>query len=145
MAILQATHDAGFEHVEALEEPVAAAIAFEQDGGRVGQGVLTYEFGGGTFDVACVVREEREERDDRFYLAMEPEGDPPVRRRDLDQILNAHFDGKSRREFRRPIAGPEDAVDPEFLRIWRRHKERLSHSRHASFSTVLHATSGSCR
>ena len=71
--------DAVAEH-----EPVAAAIAFEQEGGQVGRGVLVYDYGGGTFDCAFVVREPG---DDSFTLALEPDGDAERGGDDLDQLV----------------------------------------------------------
>ena len=132
-ALLEAATLAGFSEVELVEEPVAAALAFEHAGGQVGRGVLVYDFGGGTFDAAFVVREEAE---DRFYLALEPAGDPHLGGDDLDGLLYEHFDAEARQKLGRPIGLSEGAVDHQFLRQCRRRKENLSKSRQATFSSM---------
>ncbi|GIW83368.1 MAG: hypothetical protein KatS3mg105_5175 [Gemmatales bacterium] len=63
---------AGFETVELLDEPVAAAIAYSQSGQKVGKRVLVYDLGAGTFDAAVLDREEDELKS--FRLAFPPEG-----------------------------------------------------------------------
>ena len=133
-AIVDAAQQAGFCEVELVEEPRAAALAFEHAGGTIGKGVLVYDFGGGTFDAAFVVREEGE---NRFYLALEPDGDPNCGGDDIDQALYDFFDRQAREELGRPISGDDGAVDVAFLRTCRRRKESLSKSRHATFSTLL--------
>ena len=134
MAILQAAHDAGFEHVEALEEPVAAAIAFEQDGGRVGRACLpTTSAAARSTSPASCARSARTASISRWSRrATRSAAATTSTRSSTPTSTTCHGVALGR-----PIAGREDAVDPEFLRICRRHKERLSHSRHASFSTVL--------
>jgi actin-like ATPase involved in cell morphogenesis len=133
-AVVTAAQLAGFAEVELVEEPVAAALAFEHAGGSVGKGVLVYDFGGGTFDVAFVVREEGEQR---FYLALEPDGDPRCGGDDIDQALYDFFDRQARAELGRPISGRDGVVDLHFLRTCQRRKETLSKSRQATFSVLL--------
>nr|MBA3416969.1 Hsp70 family protein [Chloroflexia bacterium] len=71
-----AARRAGFDDVELLEEPVAAALAYERWLRQIGEPVtpgdhiLVYDFGGGTFDLAVLARED----DGSFREAMEPEG-----------------------------------------------------------------------
>jgi molecular chaperone DnaK len=127
---------AGITHVELIEEPVAAAIAFAHGGGHVGDGVLVYDFGGGTFDVAFVAREPG---DDTFYLALEPAGNAGLGGDDLDQILYRYFDDQARHEFGRSIA-VGGRVDQGFLQMCRRRKETLSKSASVTFSTVVGET-----
>ena len=133
-AVQEAAVTAGFAAVEMQEEPVTAAIAFERHGGQVGHGVLVYDFGGGTFDVAFVVREPG---GTRFELAIEPDGDPACGGEDIDQLLYEHFDTQARRECGRGISPVDGQVDTMFLRNCRRRKENLSRSRQASFSILL--------
>src|SRR5260370_28852413 len=47
---------AGFSQVELLPEPVAAALTYAYTGLKVGQYIMVYDFGGGTFDVAVLQR-----------------------------------------------------------------------------------------
>jgi tetratricopeptide (TPR) repeat protein len=133
-AIVEAATMAGFDEVELVEEPVAAAIAFQHEGGQVGQGVLVFDYGGGTFDAAFVVREEGE---DRFYLALEPDGDAQCGGDDIDQALYDYFDAQARSQLGRPITLRDNTVDTDFLQTCRRRKETLSKSRQATFSTML--------
>jgi actin-like ATPase involved in cell morphogenesis len=133
-AIRDAATLAGFGDVELWEEPCAAAVAFEHQSGQVGQGVLVYDWGGGTFDAALVVREPGE---DRFYLALEPDGDAQCGGDDLDQTLYDYFDAQARQQLARPISLDRDTVDARFLQTCRRHKESLSKRPQATFSTML--------
>ncbi len=133
-AVSSAAALAGFAEAELLEEPVAAAIAFEHEGGQLGNGVLVYDYGGGTFDAAFVFREEGEQG---FGLALEPAGDARLGGDDLDQALYDHFNEQVRRDHGRSISGREGVTEMSFLRACRRRKEMLSKSRHATFSTTL--------
>ena len=133
-AIVEAGNLAGFAEIELVEEPVAAALAFENAGGRVGRGILVYDFGGGTFDVAFVARAAEE---DRFYLAMEPDGDSRSGGDDLDQILYDYWDAQARDRLGRSVSEVDGVVDLAFLAQCRRRKENLSKSEHATFSTLL--------
>jgi molecular chaperone DnaK (HSP70) len=56
-AVEEAAHLAGFESVTLLEEPVAAALGQMARGEKVGAGMLVYDLGGGTFDLAYVQRD----------------------------------------------------------------------------------------
>lgn len=49
---------AGFEHVEVLQEPVAAAIAYGLDNKKKDGFWLVFDFGGGTFDAALLKVED---------------------------------------------------------------------------------------
>lgn len=122
----------GFEEVELLEEPVAAALAFLRTGLKVGNGVFVYDLGGGTFDLAFVVREE-----DSFRVAMEAVGDEHCGGDDFEQALYDHWDAEIRRRFGRPFSGVEGEDDLYFLRECRRRKELLSEAEECSFTTRL--------
>jgi molecular chaperone DnaK (HSP70) len=133
-AIVEAANLAGFADIELVEEPVAAALAFERAGGRVGCGILVYDFGGGTFDVAFVAREEEA---DRFYLAMEPDGDSACGGDDIDMALYRHWNAQAKEHLGHPVAVSDELIDLPFLAQCRGRKERLSMSPHATFSTLL--------
>jgi actin-like ATPase involved in cell morphogenesis len=110
----------GFQEVEMLEEPVAAAIAYAAAGVEVGRHVLVYDLGGGTFDLALLVRDEDE---GIFRLAMEPRG----RRfggEDFDRAIYDYFDGQTRTKFGKPLCA--DGRDLLFLCRCRKYKENLS-------------------
>ena len=103
-AIVDAAQLSGFTEVELVEEPVAAALAFQHAGGAIGKGVLVYDFGGGTFDAAFVVREEGEKQ---FHLALEPDGDRHCGGDDIDQALYDYFDRQARDRLGRSISGED--------------------------------------
>jgi molecular chaperone DnaK (HSP70)/TM2 domain-containing membrane protein YozV len=111
---------AGFCDVAVLEEPVAAAHAYAEAGLNVGRHVLVYDLGGGTFDLALLVRDEG---DDAFRLAMEPRGER-IGGEDFDRAIYDYFDGGVRKTLERPIC--PDGLDLHLLRQCRRFKEGLS-------------------
>jgi molecular chaperone DnaK len=53
-ATLRAGKLAGFDYVELLQEPVAAAIAYGCDQDNADSNYLVFDFGGGTFDAAII-------------------------------------------------------------------------------------------
>ena len=111
---------AGFRDVELLEEPVAAALAYAQADMNVGRHVLVYDLGGGTFDLALLVREEG---DAAFRLAMEPRGER-IGGEDFDRAIYDYFDARVREKLELPIC--PDGLDLLLLRQCRRFKESLS-------------------
>ncbi len=113
---------AGFTDVAVLEEPVAAAHAYAAGGMNVGRHVLVYDLGGGTFDLALLVRDEG---DDAFRLAMEPRGER-IGGEDFDRAIYDYFDGGVRKTLEQPIC--PDGLDLHLLRQCRRFKEGLSAS-----------------
>ncbi len=113
---------AGFTDVAVLEEPVAAAHAYAAGGMNVGRHVLVYDLGGGTFDLALLVRDEG---DNAFRLAMEPRGER-IGGEDFDRAIYDYFDGGVRKTLEQPIC--PDGLDLHLLRQCRRFKEGLSAS-----------------
>lgn len=57
-ATMQAAKLAGFQHIQLLQEPVAAATAYGLDAKAKDGYWLVFDFGGGTFDAALVKSEE---------------------------------------------------------------------------------------
>ncbi|KAL0211622.1 hypothetical protein RCL1_005248 [Eukaryota sp. TZLM3-RCL] len=59
-ATLDAGYIAGFERIDLLNEPTAAALAYKQkDSSSIGQRLLVFDFGGGTLDVSIAdIRKE---------------------------------------------------------------------------------------
>ncbi|MHB1424407.1 MAG: Hsp70 family protein [Gemmataceae bacterium] len=116
----EAAKGAGFKEVELLAEPVAAALAYAAAGVKVGRHVLVYDLGGGTFDLALLVRDEDE---GVFRLAMEPRG-ARLGGADFDQAIYDFFDVQTQNKFGKPIC--EDGRDLLLLRHCRKFKENLS-------------------
>jgi len=131
--IKEAARLAGFEEVELLEEPVAAALAFGHTGVKVGKCVLVYDLGGGTFDLALLVRQP----DGAFRVEMEPDGDARCGGDDFDLALYDHWDGQLRAKSSRPISLAESTVDLRFLHECRVRKENLSVSERCEFRSLI--------
>ena len=123
---------AGFSEVVLLPEPVAAALAYSEAGLNVGNQVLVYDLGGGTFDLALLNRGEGEEP---FFLATEPQG-MRCGGDDFDQVLYDHCDAIAQQTLKRSI-GRKDRRDLNFLRECRRRKENLSVRTRSDFSSYL--------
>ncbi|GIW96397.1 MAG: hypothetical protein KatS3mg110_4438 [Pirellulaceae bacterium] len=118
-AIRQAGMCAGLREVELVEEPVAAATAYAHEGYNVGNYVLVYDLGGGTFDLAFLACRD----DGTFYVAEEPVGER-VGGEDFDRLLYDECDKIVRGKFREPIE--PDRYDLDLLRRLRQYKENLS-------------------
>jgi molecular chaperone DnaK (HSP70) len=108
---------AGFEKVEILEEPVAAAMAFACEGQKVGESILVYDLGGGTFDLAVLTRVGNEQ----FAVALPPAGDPECGGDDFDKALYDYCNQQYG-------VGGNGEVDVPFLLECRSAKEKLSTS-----------------
>lgn len=135
--LVEAAKLAGFHEVEMTAEPVAAAIAFAKADQNISKGVLVYDLGGGTFDLALVLRDE----DGTFRVAMETDGDPACGGDDFDQALYDYWDKQAQRELGRSISPTTGAIDQPFLKQCRRRKENLSIREQASFSSLLPGSS----
>jgi len=131
--LLEAARLARLEEIELLDEPVAAAMAFVSEGYQVGDGVLVYDLGGGTFDLAFVVREA----DGSFRVAIEPDGDARCGGDDFDQALYDYFDRLAREKLGRSLCPAEGIVDLFYLLDCRKRKESLSFNESAAFKNYL--------
>lgn len=127
---------AGFSEVALLEEPVAGALAYAHAGLDVGEHVLVYDLGGGTFDLAVLDNE-----DDSFHVAMEPKGMERCGGDDFDLALYHHCDEVARRSLGRPISLTA-GVDLSFLRACRRRKESLTFQERGRFDYHLASENG---
>lgn len=130
--LAEAAKEAGFAEVVLLPEPVAAAIAYAEAGLNVGDHVLVFDLGGGTFDLALL---NRGDADEPFTLAAEPRG-LRCGGDDFDQALYDHCDAVAQQTLGRPI-GTKDLRDLHFLRECRRRKENLSVRTRSEFSSYL--------
>jgi hypothetical protein len=143
--IRRAAEEAGFREVVLLSEPVAAAIAYatmyEQMGAKVGNYILVYDFGGGTFDVAVLTRNS----EGKFDPAIRPEGLIDCGGDDLDRELYNYCD-----EIAQKILTPSrhisltNDLDLRFLHECRKRKENLSGENvtDETFSTYLPTADG---
>jgi actin-like ATPase involved in cell morphogenesis len=127
---------AGFSEVQLLEEPVAAALAYAHEGLDVGNYLLVYDLGGGTFDVAVLAREG-----DGFRVVMEPKGMARCGGDDFDRALYDYCDEVAQQILGRPISVTGE-VDLHFLHRCRERKENLSSRERVTFSSWLRSESG---
>jgi molecular chaperone DnaK len=72
---------AGFEHIELLQEPIAASMAYGLDAENKDGMWLVYDFGGGTFDAAIVKVE------DGIMKVIDTEGDNWLGGKNLDEAI----------------------------------------------------------
>ncbi len=106
---------AGLVDVELVPEPVAAASRIGAAVVAVGQQIAVYDFGGGTFDAAVLVRTP-----DGFQVAGDPGGRDPLGGEDIDERILAYLgEGPlgERPEWGSLLTSPE----PQ----WRRHRAEL--------------------
>ncbi|MBV9454673.1 MAG: Hsp70 family protein [Rubrobacter sp.] len=134
--IEEASHLAGFSEVVLLEEPAAGALAYTRAGLNVGEHVLVYDLGGGTFDLAVLDNEG-----ESFQVAMEPKGMERCGGDDFDLSLYHHCDEVAREKLGRSIS-LTGAVDLSFLRACRRRKENLSFQERSRFNNYLSSDDG---
>jgi molecular chaperone DnaK len=80
-ATKQAAKLAGFEHVELLQEPVAAATAYGLTAKNKNSYWLVFDFGGGTFDAALIKSEEG------ILAVKDTEGDNWLGGKNLDEAI----------------------------------------------------------
>lgn len=98
MLLKDAATQAGFNNVELLEEPVSAALGYiKSEGAQNVKGMLVYDFGGGTFDVAYVIKQ-----DGKFVVPLPPKGDSHSGGDDIDQALYNYVVSKAS-----PVIGNE--------------------------------------
>jgi actin-like ATPase involved in cell morphogenesis len=87
LAILQeAVEKAGLAQVTFLPEPVAAAARIALAATEPGQRIAVYDFGGGTFDAAVLLRTET-----GFVVAGAPAGRDPLGGEDIDNDIVAYL------------------------------------------------------
>ena len=80
-ATMKAAKLAGFQHVELLQEPVAAATAYGLGSSKKDGYWLVFDFGGGTFDVALVKSE------DGILSVKDTDGDNWLGGKNLDEAI----------------------------------------------------------
>lgn len=84
-ATIEAAHLAGFQYVELIQEPIAAAVAFGVTTGHKDGFWLVFDFGGGTFDAALV------RVDGGVQQVVDTEGDSYLGGKDIDYALVDHI------------------------------------------------------
>ncbi|HSD07655.1 Hsp70 family protein [Flavobacterium sp.] len=80
-ATVKAGKLAGFEHIELLQEPIAASMAYGLDANNKDGIWLVFDFGGGTFDAAIIKVE------DGIMKVIDTEGDNWLGGKNLDEAI----------------------------------------------------------
>ena len=118
----EAAHEAGFSEVRLLKEPVAALMGYENRHDIKNEGVLIYDFGGGTFDVAYMMFDYMGQQQ-----MLPPIGDGECGGQNIDLALYENWNQKIQREKHRQISMYDDEV---FLPILKsncvKQKEKMS-------------------
>lgn len=122
--LVNAARKAGFATVNLLEEPIAAAVGYLKCAGIDSKGILVYDFGGGTFDVAYV----RKGRDNKYQIPIQPLGEPNCGGDDIDRLIYNKFNDLSRSLYSIPLSKNVALADICFLLRCRKNKEKLSRS-----------------
>ncbi|MGD9210474.1 MAG: Hsp70 family protein, partial [Desulfobacteraceae bacterium] len=112
---------AGFETIEMLEEPVAAAMGYLSLNEAKDRGMLVYDLGGGTFDLVYVRRDKKK----GFYCPLPPAGDSKFGGNELDQLIYQLCEKHVQKEFSCNLP-TESKVSQAMLLKCRKSKEALS-------------------
>lgn len=127
--IEKAARQAGFSDVILLEEPVAAAIAYRQEGRHVEDYFLVYDLGGGTFDLAIL---EYDPYDRDFRPFIEPKGFANCGGDDFDLALYEYFED----QLQMPLSDDGD-INKQFLSKCRDVKQSLTTQEFVKFSFMI--------
>lgn len=122
--LVRAARQAGFATISLLEEPIAAAVGYLKSAGIDSKGILVYDFGGGTFDVAYV----KKGSDNKYQIPIQPLGEPKCGGDDIDRLIYNKFNDLSRSLYSIPLSNNMALADICFLLRCRKNKERLSRS-----------------
>jgi len=111
------------DKVTLLEEPVSAALSYIKSNQLNDiKGVLVYDFGGGTFDVAYVQIDHH----GKLLLPIDPQGDPVCGGNDIDILLYDQWDKMANQKYGRQLNSNPQEVDEPFLSRCRKQKELIS-------------------
>lgn len=122
---------AGFKKVQLLEEPVSAALFAIKSGVIPSscKGLLVYDFGAGTFDVAYI----KVENDGDLHLPLAPQGDSNCGGDDIDLALYRDWEKYVYAAKGKHITSDPEEMDLAFLYRCRRQKEQLSRGQMADY------------
>lgn len=137
----EAAFKAGFanEKISLLEEPVSAALAYVNSNNLSNvEGVLVYDFGGGTFDVAYVQKDAR----GQWLIPIDPQGDPYCGGDDIDLSIYDKWEERVKQQFNRNLSPNPQEVDEVFLSRCRKQKEMLSLNDNQKFTEILPPVKG---
>lgn len=129
--IEKAIRDLGYDQVSTIEEPVAAVKGYGIDHQiDDGEGILVFDFGGGTIDVAFVRKNYGE-----LQVAVPPKGNSNCGGQDFDYLLYDDLRKKVKKEYNADIS-ENGVIDQIILSNCRRLKEKFSGGNDA-YETVM--------
>lgn len=103
-------------------EPVAAILGHSQRHAiKEGEGILVFDYGGGTIDVAYIRKSSG-----KLRVSAQPRGDSHCGGNDLDYLIYEHFRNKIKHEFGGYDITHQGAVDFAILNICKKLKESFS-------------------
>ena len=129
----EAARKAGFQTILFKEEPVAAAHGYLAHGAKVGAGILVFDLGGGTLDLAFLQRDA----DGSYRMPVECMGDADCGGDDYDQIVYDHWEGQFQAQHGRGFAARSGEINPYVLLECRKAKEKLTDMQTARLSFLF--------
>lgn len=117
-----AAKEAGLKKVVFLEEPVSAALGYLCHNQLHSEGLMVYDLGAGTFDVAYV----EIKNDDKFIVPLECLGDANCGGDDVDRDLYDFLEKEAIRIKGRPVSKNQNVFHIGFLKQCRNLKEFMS-------------------
>ncbi len=132
-----AARQAGFQKTTLLEEPVSAAIGYIGANNQSNtKGVMVYDLGAGTFDVAYV-QVDFNGSSAEYHIPVPPRGDSMCGGDDIDMVLYQEWEQMARSQFGRPLSARNGEIDLGFLFRCRKGKELLSDMPQYMFNELL--------
>lgn len=127
----------GFKDVKTQLEPIAAVMGYGIDHDiPEGQGILVFDFGGGTIDVAYAKKHL-----DSFKILCEPKGDKSCGGQDIDMLLYEDLRKRVLAKYDMDIS-KENMVDLGMLNSCRRLKEHFSDSNDVHETSIVFVKDG---
>jgi actin-like ATPase involved in cell morphogenesis len=122
---------AGFDEVRLMEEPVAAIHGYAASGAKTGDGILVFDFGGGTLDLAFL----RKEDDGEWHMPVPPIGEE-LGGDDFDRLIYDHFERELKQKHGAAF-GLNGSHNLAVLNLCRLAKEKLSSQAKSRLSYLM--------
>lgn len=122
---------AGFDQIYLVQEPVAAIHGYVNSGVTTGKGILVFDFGGGTLDLAYLQQGE----DDEWEMPVPPIGEE-LGGDDFDRLIYEHFERELQAKHDVSFS-PNGSHNLAVLHACRGAKEKLSSHTVARVSLLL--------
>lgn len=133
----QALSASGFKEVKTRFEPIAAVMGYGIDHEiPEGQGILVFDFGGGTIDVAYAKKHL-----DSYRILCEPKGDKSCGGQDIDMLLYEDLRKKVLAKYDMDIS-KGNMIDLGMLNSCRRLKEHFSDSNDVHETSIVFVKDG---